>query len=344
MSVATVIILTIPRSRTGEWLNGESPAWAAGEREVRLRLVPGEVLRAGSVEEAASLAHQSALLGYRRIISAGGDAAIHGVINGLMTLADSHLQTLQVGMLSLSRPGAFSRTLGLPTGLVRQLDILSAGHTIPCDVMRAECIDAKGNPLIRHFISGARIGGLSNRSTRVESPWEASLLGEVSRLTRHLFTPEISETRIEGEGQVLYQGPSPMVMVMSGRHYPGLGETTPGANQGDGLLEVGWLEGARGLRRIGGLLQTSFPRPLGSPLRHWRSLEHLRVCVEPKGAPVELDGQSGGQSPVTFTVLRRALPFIVESVAVRWRQPLNRLARESRHGSLVSHARRTASS
>ena len=340
MSSATCIILNLPRSRFDGWLHGERRAWESCQEEVLRRLAPAEVLLADSVEEAASLAHQGALHGFRRIIAAGGDATLHGVVNGLMRLAPSHRQTLQVGILTLARPGAFSRTLNLPTPVERQLDILAAGHTLPCDVMRADLEDFQGRSLTRYFISGARIGAQGLGAAREEWSQGASLRRELAALTRRYTAPAVSLLRLEGEGQVLYHGQAPLVLIMSGRYYPGLGEITPTANQGDGLLEVCWLEGAGGLRRMPGLLRMTLPPPLGRPMGPWRSLEDARVSAQDRGGMLELDGQTAGALPAAFTVLRRELPMIVESVAVRWRLPARELAATPGRSGLAGHLRR----
>ena len=340
MSAATQIILQFSHSRLWDGWSGERRAWGLCKAEVLRRLAPAELALAETTAEAAALARESALLGYRRIIAAGGDAVIHGVVNGLMGLTPAHRQALQVGLFTLGFPGAFSRTLDLPTRLGRQLDLLQAAHTLPCDVIRADFQGMGGEPDTRYFLSGARIGGLGNRTGWADWERAPTPKREAVELARHLTPPPPAALRLEGEGVLLHEGPAPLVMVMGGRHYPGMGEVSPGANQGDGLLDVAWLEGAGGLRRVSELLRVALPAPLGRGMRRWRSLEELRVSAADGKALLELDRQPAGLLPVTFTVERRALPLIVESVAVRWRQPMAALARNASRGGFVGSVRR----
>ena len=99
MALATHIILNPAANhhRTGR-------LWQTFQRQCLRELAPAEVTIAETAEEAEEAALASALRGYRKIISVGGNEVLNGVVNGVMRLAEEHRNALQIGTLSIARP------------------------------------------------------------------------------------------------------------------------------------------------------------------------------------------------------------------------------------------------
>jgi diacylglycerol kinase (ATP) len=340
MAEATAIIINPKgnRSRDGR-------RWMAAQRECLRELAPAEVTVVESPQEAARAAHESALKGCRKIVSVGDSHTAHGVVNGIMELAESHRAQLKVGFLSVSRPDLWSRTLELPRRLSRQLQILAAGHTLPYDVGRVEFQRPEGGAATRYFLNGACFGVTGHLKHEWRDP-ETTLLQALPRMAEALRGAAATRgprVRLECRGSVLYEGDCALALVMSGRYYPAFGQVAPQASPSDGLLELSWLGGgswwALGLSLAGLWLGPVRPR---APRLDWQTVEQVRA--QPLDGPVyvEVDGQPVGRLPATFSAVPRALPVIVEPVAVKLRKPSFTPVEKLHNGRLVGNIKSAA--
>ncbi|MDH5753213.1 MAG: hypothetical protein OEZ59_12455, partial [Deltaproteobacteria bacterium] len=234
---------------------------------------------------------------------------------------------------------SFSRTLNMPAGFPRQLELLKAAHTLPFDVGRVSCHDSRGQPVTRYFLNGARLGlpgELRGELRDLLRRPRAALAGIGEVLKRHLRKSE--SLVMSGEERVLYHGPSPLVLIMGGRYYPGLGDTVPQGRQGDGLLQVGWIESEGLLGGVPRLISLHLPWPLRRRLSRWRSLEYFSVAPDSGRCSLELDGQPAGYLPAEFSMERKALHLIVEPVAARLGERVESLAGRMKEKGLVGSA------
>jgi diacylglycerol kinase family enzyme len=340
MAEATAIILN-PKGNHSR----DGRQWMAAQRACLRELAPAEVTVVESPQEAAQAAHQSALQGCRKIVTVGDSRTAYGVVNGIMELAESHRAQLRVGFLSLSRPDLWSRTLELPRSLSRQLQILSAGHTLPFDVGRVDCQRPEGGEITRHFLNGASFGVTGHLKREWRNP-ETNLLQTLPRLAealRDATSPRGPRVRLECRDAVLYEGDCALAMLMGGRYYPAFGHIAPHADPSDGLLELAWLGGQPWWElafRLAGLWLGPM-RPHAPGLR-WQSVERVRAVSLDGPVYVEVDGQPIGRLPATFSVVPRALPVIVEPVAVKLRKPNFTPVEKMTNGRLVGNIKSAA--
>ena len=318
--------------------------WIAGQRVCLRELAPAEVTLVESVEEAALAAKQSALKGYQKIVSVGDSATAHGVVNGVMGLAEGHRKRLKVGFLSFSRPDLWSRTLELPRNLARQLEILSAGHTMPFDVGQVDCYDDSGNRIVRYFLNGASFG-VTGRITREWHNPESTLFQSLPSILAALSDAVSSDgqrVRLESMGASIYEGKCALGMIMGGRYYHALGRIAPQADPTDGRLELAWLRPESLWGVIPRFAGSWLPPFRGSAPFHWHSLEQVRAISLDGPVYLDLDGQPTGRLPAAFSVLRRALPVMVAPVAVKLKKPrfapVNKLGNRRLVGNIKSAA------
>lgn len=320
--------------------------WVASQRACLRELAPAEVTLVESIEEAAQAARKSALKGYRRIVAAGDGETAHGVINGVMELAESHRRQIKIGFLCFTHPHHWSRTLGLPRELHRQLEILSAGHTLPFDVGRVDCHNADGERVTKHFLNGVWFGVLGGLREAWNHP-NSNLWNGLPRITerlRNAVSPEASRIRLESQGSVIHDGPCSQVMVMGGRYYPAFGAVAPQADPTDGLLELSWLETPT-LWELGlKLTRMWLARPRGSrhDLFHWQSVEQLRAVSLGEPVFIEADGLPVGRLPANITVAPRALEVMVAPVAARLIKPKFARLEEVKGGRLAGNLKSAA--
>jgi diacylglycerol kinase family enzyme len=336
MAETTQIILN-PKGH----LHRDGRIWMAGQREYLRRLSPAEVSLVDSGEEAAWAAKEAAMQGFGKIISVGGGEVAHGVVNGVMQLAESHRNRLKVGFLSLARPDLWHRALELPRNLERQLEILGAGHTLSFDVGRVDCLDESGGRLVRHFFNGASLGVTGNIRREWRDP-ESTLVQALRRITLllHRFGSRRGpRVRLEAEEELLFEGRGALVLVMGGRYYPAMGQVAPQANPCDGQLDLTWFETSSTLDLLWKMGRLALPRMPGMAGPDWRCVERFQATALDEPIYLELDGQPTGRLPATFSVQRRALQVIVEPVAARLRAPQRALIRRIGHGRLVGNVR-----
>ena len=131
MGLSTVIIL----NPSAHGLLGHHQ-WARWEPAILRRLSPVELMVAEGPDEAEQAAWNASMGGFGRLVVVGDLLTAHGVVNGVMRLAEGHRRALKIGFLSLVAPDPWCRSLNLPARIDRQLEILGAAHVLPYDVGR----------------------------------------------------------------------------------------------------------------------------------------------------------------------------------------------------------------
>ncbi len=321
----TTLILLECRSRHSSAVPRVPLLWRHYAGEIAEALSPLELVQVAGPEEAEAAAFDAAVLGFSRIVAVGGSAVAHGLVNGIMRLAEGHRRRMKIGFLSLGQRGPWARTVGLPSALTRQLEILAAGHTLPYDVGRLECRDAAGAAVTRYFLLGAACGPLSaSWSLTVMPPLRlARIAGSLVGAGARCLTGRTPQVALEVDGAEVYRGPWALGLVMGGRHYPLFGETAPEANPSDGTLDVAWIPAAS----IAGMAGRALGLWLGSDvLPEPPRCQGSEIRIMPLAGPemrlqsIEADGVPAGFLPATVRVVPRTLPVIVEAVAARLRE------------------------
>ncbi|HUJ75473.1 MAG TPA: diacylglycerol kinase family protein [bacterium] len=337
MSLTTCILVHAPQGAA-------APArWAGVADEVLRRLAPAHVAPVRDAAEAESAALQAALAGHGRLIALGGTAISHGLLNGVMRLAERHRRELKVGFLSLGRQPSWQRTLEQPSAWAAQLDMLAAGHTLPYDVGRADLLDGQGKSVTRHFLNGCSWGGALPRAAtpaaQRKGRWARTVAAALRTAWRHP-RGQTAEVALALDGQCVYRGALGLGWAMSGRYYPGLGHLAQEADPADGLLDLFWMPWGQPLAALGCLAHAL---PLGRllPAPRWQRAAAISLAAGPDAdgrvppVPVEGDGIALGTLPLTLSVVPRTLPVIVQPVAVRLTLPRRVLAEELEGQGLV---------
>ncbi|MCZ6747919.1 MAG: diacylglycerol kinase family protein [SAR324 cluster bacterium] len=298
-------------------------AWQSCQRRCLRELAPVEISVVKNAQEAKEAAREAALRGFEKVVAVGGTATTHGALNGLMTLAADHRKATKFGVLSLVRAQEWSRTLRMPRELNRQLEAIRAGHVLPFDVGRADCLDDEGRPLTRYFLNGACFG-ISTRlrhDLQLTQQDPAEGLSAMARSLRLLLSKEDPWVRMVQGGREIYRGPWVAGLLMVGRYYPWFGEVAPRADPVDGSLDLVGVTGRLGLRSLA-MLSGLFPWRRGHR-RDFTIDKGVRFTATDITGPVylELDGIAVGTLPATFTLLPRQISMIVPSVPVRTMKP-----------------------
>ncbi|MBI3091120.1 MAG: diacylglycerol kinase family lipid kinase [Candidatus Tectomicrobia bacterium] len=262
--------------------------------------------------------------GHRLLIVVGGDGTLHEVVNAMVAgsggLANAAppRQRHGVGSIAVSadeppRPllailpcgkgNDFARALGIPTRWESWLAMLRAGSTRGVDLGWA------GG---RAFTTVAAVGFDAEVSERVNA---ARLRGAGSMLyllmaLRHLFRYQPKLLRLSGDFGV-FEGRVFLTAVGNTPHYGGGMRITPGADPGDGVLEVCIVEPMPKLAVLRLLPSVYTGRHVSHPRVRCERTRTLRV-ESPEG-PLWLhaDGEPLCQTPAAIETLPRAVRLLV---------------------------------
>jgi diacylglycerol kinase (ATP) len=267
------------------------------------RLRPKELHLTGRAGDAEAFAREATRAGCDCVIAAGGDGTLNEVVNGIAKTRRASKAC--VGVVPLGTVNYFARTLGLPTGIDDNIDILRAGKTTPVDLVRV-----KGDR-IRYFIN-VSTGGFSGvvdekLTSEIKRAWGplAYLRGAAAALPElHAYRTSIVLDDKEQLSIDLYN-----VIVANGRFVAGGLPIAPEADPGDGLLDA-ILVPVRPPAEIAILAaQILLAKHLSSDAIIFRRAAKIAVKSRP-GMWFNVDGELVGNAPAVFQVVPRALNFV----------------------------------
>ena len=253
---------------------------------------------------AITLAQTAAREGLRRFIAIGGDGTLNEVVNGLLR-AEAPAGEAMLALVPVGRGNDWARTHRIPRRLEQAVALIAAGRSVLHDVGVAQ-FQCDGST--RYFINVAGVGFDAHvveqtRTTRLGP------LSYVAGLLRGFATYRAVGMTVRA-GAMQLDEPLFVTFAAIGRYCGGGMHVAPAAVTDDGLLdvvtigEIGKVELVVNLRR---LFDGSLPRY--RKVRTARS-QQVRVETSPQSG-VQADGELLGATPVTFSVLPRAVRVIV---------------------------------
>jgi len=179
--------------------------------------------------------------GSRRIVVAGGDGSIHAVIKALYRRHD--LAGSVLGLLPLGTGNDFARGNGIPLDVEDAAHVVLEGRVAPMDLI----VDELGEIVVNSVHAGA-----GAQASRRGARWKSRLhsigvgkanlgkLGYPIGAALAAFRPPFIRVRVEVDGEVVvdFDRPILMVAVGNGSSVGGGTELTPGADPGDGKVDV----------------------------------------------------------------------------------------------------------
>lgn len=235
--------------------------------------------------------------GTTRLIVGGGDGTL-GTAAARLALTG-----VELGMIPLGTANDFARTLEIPDSLPKAARIAAGSFTREIDLARANDV---------HFVNVASIG-MSAALTRslttnlkLRLGVAAYVVAGALAFVRHLaFRARIDSPAGSTDG-IVHQ-----VVVANGRFYGGGVLVARDSSLEDGLLTVYTL-GRRGrLKILGTLTLLRLGTPLARPGDVYLRAPSVYVETDPPGLPVNLDGELRTTTPVTMTVVPKALRVLV---------------------------------
>lgn len=273
-------------------------------REELARIPDAEVDVPDSADALRDRARRAIEEGRERLVVAGGDGTVHGVVQ---TLAAAEGELPVLGVLPLGTANDLARSLGVPLDLTDAVEWIAAAPVRPIDLVEM----ANPDGLVTWYINVAT-GGFGGRVTdRVDreekSHWGSlaylrSALEELGDLPRYRTRLELADGRVD-ERELIN------LVVANGRYSGGGIAVAPRARLDDGRVEVVGIP-PLGLGQLAKLASAALAGDLQDrdevlTLR----TERVAVRAEPP-MRFRCDGERASPTPVTFFVVPGALRVI----------------------------------
>lgn len=298
-----------------------NPAAGAGRSGRMLGDMSRELARAGfSVEVHRTTGRASLHETVRRLVGEGaetvavmgGDGTFHDAANALLR-QDGTVMPVEKTHFALIPAGTGSdlagRTLALKGDVAALADRLARAEPRAFDLGRLEYTTPDGGRAVTLFTNIASCG-ISGRVDKLVAEGPKWLTGKASYMaasTRAMLGWQHQPVTVRVDGAVLYDGPMMTVAVCNGRSFGGGMIIAPMADASDGQLEVvvlgdfNLVETARNFPKIYDATHIGSPKVL-----HARGREVV-IETHDTGVLLDVDGETPGRVPGTFTVLPGAL-------------------------------------
>jgi diacylglycerol kinase (ATP) len=252
--------------------------------------------------DAAAFAREALHDGYDRVVAAGGDGTLNGVVNGLA----EGFASIELGLIPLGTGNDFARSIGVPADPAAAIDLLLAGQTRMLDVAWAS------NGQSRFFVNVSGAGftaevgeAVSGAATRrwgaIAHVWGAAK--SLPNLTEYEASLVLDDReRIE---LTAYN-----ILVANARFIGGGIPVAPQAILDDGRLDIIIVPAMPASTLVGVVPQILGGTHCECPDIIVRRASKVHVACKPN-IPFNLDGELMGEGPVTFEVRPRALKVVV---------------------------------
>lgn len=241
---------------------------------------------------AANEARRAALAGFDLIVAAGGDGTVNDVIHGIADLP----KRPKVGIIPAGTTNDYARALKIPrNNLLDAARVIAADHVIPMDIGQAND---------QYFVNIAAGGYLTDLTYQVPAKLKTAF-GYLAYLAKGAeLLPSIRpiHMHIEYEGGV-YDGMASMFFVAMTNSTGGFEMLDPNIVLGDGKFSLFVIKTANIfeiLRILSAALNGG--KHIGHPQVLYAKTSFVKVhSRDGQRLMLNLDGEYGGDAPVTFT-------------------------------------------
>jgi diacylglycerol kinase (ATP) len=296
-----VVFVVNPASANGStgrrWPEIATRAAAAG--------LHGATLMSERPGDVATLTERAVADGASVVVVVGGDGTVFEAVNGLVRSGAA--DGVELAVLSRGTGTDFARSLRLPKEIDEAVDVARSGKARAIDLGRAEYVawdGTKAEACFANFGGAGISGAIASRANSTSKAMGGRLsfvwatVAVFARWKSTEITVAVDDERRSGR---MFE-----VLVMNGDYTAGGMWAAPEAEPDDGLFDV---------LLIGDVTKAdfvvTFPKIYrGTHLAHPKieSLRGATVTVEAvKPLPIALDGEQPGTTPVTFSIVPRAI-------------------------------------
>lgn len=318
MGSPRVVVIVNPKSQGGA-LGKKWPELA----DVIRRELPFEDVRTEGPGDATRLCAEALRGGAEIVVAVGGDGTINEVANGFFEGGKPIAPGSALAVLPQGTGGDFVKTAHVPRDFREAVKVLARGHRRTIDAGRCDHAMWKdrGKTGTRMFVNIASFGlsGVTDRFINKSKKRLGSKLSFLAATTRSIFAYDNQRVRLTFDGDTA--GAVDMtintVAVANGRYFGGGMKVAPDAELDDGWFDVVAL-GDMGLvdfLRHSGKLYDGSHLKLDKVSHRRAKVVHAAPASSEQTVELDVDGETPGLLPATFTVVPRALDLIVPAAS-----------------------------
>ncbi|MEY8435204.1 diacylglycerol kinase family lipid kinase [Streptococcus hyointestinalis] len=249
-------------------------------------------------------AERAAKAGFNLVIAAGGDGTINEVVNGIAPLKHRP----KMAIIPTGTTNDFARALKIPRGNpVAAAKVIGKNQMVKMDIGRAR------NDT--YFINIAAAGSLTELTYSVPSQLKTTF-GYLAYLAKGAeLLPQVSKVPVKiTHDEGVFDGEASMIFAAITNSVGGFEQIAPDAKLDDGLFTLIIVKTANLLHLL------SLIRLLLSGKHIYdKRIEYIKtskIVIEPqsdKRMMINLDGEYGGDAPITLTNLKNHITFFADT-------------------------------
>jgi diacylglycerol kinase (ATP) len=265
------------------------------------RLNPASIRVTQARDDAEKFARDAIRNRHRYIVAAGGDGTLNEVVNGIGQRAGR----ICLGLVPLGTGNDFACSLGLPSSIGRNIDLLLSRKTRRIDLVRVE------SKRTRYFVNVSS-GGFSSMvdgklTPRIKQHWGSLsyIRGAAAALPKlHAYRTRLVFDDKERMAIELYN-----IVIANGRFVAGGLPIAPQADPADGWLDIILIPKQPAPRMALLAAEIVLGKHLSNDAIVFRRARKIAVRSQPK-MRFNADGELVGNMPAVFQIVPRALNFV----------------------------------
>jgi diacylglycerol kinase (ATP) len=247
--------------------------------------------------------------GYRKFIVLGGDGTLNETINGIFHQTEVLTSDIALGAIPVGTGNDWCRMHHIPDNYEKAIEIIKAGKTFAHDVGVAE-FPENGTKHFFIIMGGLGYDGfVAHHMNEGRTGTRGGLLAYYAAILKYLFKYQPVQADINIDGKPV-QGKLLTACVAITQYNGGGMMQAPFAVANDGEFDITVIRDMSKpemLLNIPRLMNGSFVKN-----RHVTLFKGKTVSVNTTPfSYVEADGESVGQTPVSFSILKKAVTMIV---------------------------------
>lgn len=262
---------------------------------------------------AIELTKEALRAGYRKILTLGGDGAIHEILNGVMTQTEVPSQEVTIAMIPVGSGNDWPRYHQIPLNDIdKAVDVIVADKEMVQDVVKVETIN-NGNPYTRYMVNIGGLGFDAQVCHLFEASKKKGKSGDAQYykcLMQGFLWYKCPHFTVKVDGEPFFEGPAFSVALGNGRYCGGGMMETPKAVIDDGLLDLTVVK-----KLWKGKFLFATKRLFNGTVLDMKEVLHTRAknTIEIEATPasfMEVDGEPVGCSPAKCTLIPAAVKVV----------------------------------
>jgi YegS/Rv2252/BmrU family lipid kinase len=254
------------------------------------------------------LVQQAIQKGFRKIISVGGDGTLHHVVNGIMIQRYVKTSDITIGVIPLGTGNDWIKTYNIPNNIENAIEIIHHKKTILQDIGVLETTDNK----LHYFVNVAGLGFDGYVIYKLNNFKKFGAIGYLLAGINSLLSYNTSKFKIFVDDKIIET--NSLLTIVGICKYAGGGlQFTNNVDPADGLFDITI---AKNLKIITILFNINklFTGSLYK-LKEISTYKSSKITIESSNTTtyIQADGELIGTNKVSFSVVNKAINFVVNT-------------------------------